>query len=143
MEGLLSLLTVSEFNGYKIKEWNIIQFSKLSAILSSIAKEYQESNIDWSIFSGALQSAEGAGMLSMSSKMMDSIQPFMKHAPQILSVSCGVTEKQLEEMKYTDGIVLVLLVMKTNLEHLTGFFGRLAAQTGAVSVPEMTASTQP
>lgn len=143
MDGLMSLLAVSEFNGYKIKEWNIVQFSKLSGLLSTIAKQYQESNIDWSLFSGALSSTENTGMLTLSSKMMDSIQPFVQYAPQILSVSCGISEKQLEEMKYTDGVVLVLLVMKVNLEHLNGFFGKLAAQAGAARTEATTDSTLP
>lgn len=128
MEGLFSLLSVSEYQGYKVKEWSIVQFSKLGPVLSAIAKEYQESKMDWSKFASAIQGSSESGMLDMTTGMLDTLQPFVKHAPIILSVSCGMNASQLDEMKYTDGIVLLLLVLKTNIEHLNGFFVKLAAQ---------------
>lgn len=128
MEGLFSLLSVSEYQGHKVKEWSIVQFSKLGPVLSAIAKEYQESKMDWSKFASAIQGSSENGMLDMTTGMLDTLQPFVKNAPVILSVSCGMTSAQLDDMKYTDGIVLLLLVLKTNIEHLNGFFVKLAAQ---------------
>jgi len=131
MDGLLSLMSITEYAGYKVKEWNIVQFSKLTGVITAIAKQYAASNISWDAFSETLQQTDTKGMLSVSTSLMDALQPFLEHSPAILSVSCGITEKQLEELKFTDGAILTLLVIKTNMEHLNGFFGSLAAQLGA------------
>jgi len=128
MDGLFSLLSATEYNGIKVREWSIVQFSKLGGALSTVVKEYQESKIDWTSFSTILQGASENNMLDMTSGMLDSLQPFVKQAPTILSISCNLSQAQLEEIKYTDGLVLLLLVLKTNIEHLNGFFGKLAAR---------------
>ena len=131
MEGLLSLMSVTEYAGYKVKEWNIVQFSKLSGVISQIAKKYFESNISWENFSETLKETDNKGMLGVSTNLMDALQPFLEYSPAILSVSCGITEKQLEAMKFTDGVILTMLVIKANMEHLNGFFANLAVQLGA------------
>lgn len=136
MEGLMSLISVQEFAGFKVKEWNIVQFSKLSTTISAIAKEYKQNNVSWDVFSGALSDKDkpDANFLDMSTGLLDLLEPFTRHAPLILQVSCGVDQKKLEELSYTDGIILLILVLKVNLEHLTSFFARLAGTTEATTV---------
>jgi hypothetical protein len=127
MDGIFALFSGTEYNGIKVKEWNIVQFSKLGGVLSAVAKEYQTTQADWNSFSAILEESDSSSMLDKTNGLLTSIQPFVTHAPAILSVSCNLTETQLQDMKYTDGIVLLLLVLKANLEHLNGFFGKLAA----------------
>lgn len=137
MDGLLSIMSVTEYNGYKVKEWNIVQFSKLSGVINAIAKKYIELNLSWDKFSDTLSKASDTGLLGVSTGLMDALQPFLEYSPALLSVSCGVTEKQLEDMKFTDGVILTMLVIKANMEHLNGFFANLAAQIGAAGPKEV------
>jgi len=143
MDGLMSLINVSEYAGHQIKEWNIVQFSRLSSVLSAIAKEYKDANISWAAFANSLKSTEETRMLEISHSMLDSLTPFLKHAPALIAVSCNVKEKDLEDIKYTDGLVLTLLIMKKNLEHLNSFFVTLVAQSsGAAQTTDTMDSTR-
>ncbi len=128
MDGLMSLVTATEFAGLKIKEWNIVQFSKLSGLLNEIAKEYKDRSVSWDSFSSIFANASPDGMLNMSQSVLDLIEPFTKRAPQLIGISCGVDAKSLEEMPFTDGLIVVMLIMKTNMEHLNRFFVRISAQ---------------
>ena len=128
MDGLMSLVSATEFAGLKIKEWNIVQFSKLSGLLNEIAKEYKDRNVAWDSFSSIFANASTDGMLNMSQSVLDLIEPFTKRAPQLISISCGVDAKTLEEMPFTDGLIVIMLIMKTNMEHLNRFFVRISAQ---------------
>ncbi len=123
----MSLLNTTEYAGLTIKEWNIVQFSKLSAVLSDIAKEYKARNLSWETFSGVLSTASANGMLDLSSNVMDLLEPFTKHAPTILAISCGADGKKLDSLSFTDGIIATMLVMKANMEHLNRFFVKLVA----------------
>ena len=125
MDGLLSLVNSTEYAGLTIKEWNIVQFSKLSRVLAAVVKEYKERNIGWTNFSSILENSDG--MAGMSSDLLEFIGPFLEYAPAIITISCNVDQKRLEDVKYTDGTVLVFLILKANLEHLNSFFGKLVA----------------
>lgn len=129
MDGLMSLISAQEFQGFKIKEWNIIQFSKLSGVLASIAREYRDKNVSFEQFTEALS---GASMVNLSTAALDIMEPFLKHAALILQVSVGADQKRLEEVSYTDGLIVLILVLKANLEHMTGFFTKLAGEREAV-----------
>ena len=133
MDGLMSLVSATEFAGLKIKEWNIVQFSKLSSLLNEIAKEYKDRDLSWDSFSSVFANASTEGMLNMSQNVLDLIEPFTKRAPQLISVSCNVEAKTLEEMPFTDGLIVVMLIMKTNMEHLNRFFVRISAQQPAAA----------
>jgi hypothetical protein len=128
MEGLLSLLESVEFEGLVIKEWNIVQFSKLSRVMTIISKEYASKNISWDEFAKTLSSTN---MMSLGQGVMEFLAPFIEHAPAIITISCNVDQKFIEKMPYTQGLVAVLLIMKANLQHLNGFFGTLAAKTSS------------
>ena len=127
MEGLMSLLAQTEYQGLVIKEWNIVQFSKLTRTLQAIAKEYKEKNIAWEGFSETLVKVDGSGIAGISSQMLEFLTPFVEHAPTILTVSCNTDEKKLSTLSYTDGIVVLMLVLKANLEHLNNFFVKIVA----------------
>lgn len=127
MDGLMSLINETTFNGFKIKEWNIVQFSKLSGTLNDIAKEYKARNIAFADFSSIFDGVSESGMMDLSQHVLDLIEPFTKRAPLLLGVSCGLDAKALEELPFTDGIVAIMLVMKANMEHLNRFFVKLAA----------------
>lgn len=127
MDGLLAILNATEYEGLVIKEWNIVQFSKLSRTLTQIAKEFKEKNVEWAGFSETLAKADGIGVADMSREVLEFISPFVEHAPTILAVSCNADGKRLEQLKYTDGVVALLLVLKANLEHLNRFFVTLVA----------------
>jgi len=49
--------------------------------------------------------------------------------------------EKLEEIKFTDGVVLILLILKANMEHLTRFFVSLTGKTN--SEPETTTDLTP
>lgn len=140
MEGIMSLISATEYAGFQIKEWNIVQFSKLSAVLSEVAREYKAKNLSWDSFSTALSSTSESGMLELSQNVLDVLEPFTKHAPLILGVSCNAKPDQLEKISWTDGLVILLLVLKFNMEHLSRFFVSLVGKTN--SEPTMTDSTQ-
>jgi hypothetical protein len=127
MDGLMSLLAQTEYQGLVIKEWNIVQFSKLTRVLQAIAKEYKEKNVAWEGFSEILVKADGAGIAGISNSMLEFLSPFVEHAPLILGISCNVDEKKLNTLSYTDGIIVLLLVLKANLEHLNNFFVKIVA----------------
>lgn len=127
MEGLLSLINATEYEGLTIKEWNIVQFSKLSRVLTNIAKEFKDKNVQWQGFSETLARAEGAGVADISGDVLQFLAPFIEQAPVILCVSCNVDAKKLESLTYTDGVVAIMLVLKANLEHLNRFFVKLVA----------------
>lgn len=140
MDGLMSLISSTEYAGFTIKEWNIVQFSKLSAIVVEIAKEYKAKNLSWDDFSQSLSTQTSGGMIEVSEAVLDMLEPFTKRAEVILSVSCNTDPKKLAEVSFTDGIILLLLVLKTNMEHLTRFFGRLVAPESSKATTD---STQP
>lgn len=129
MDGTMSLINVTEYAGFQIKEWNIVQFSKLSSVLSEVAREYKAKNLSWDSFSTALSSTAENGMLDLSQSVLDVLEPFTKHAPVILGVSCNAKPDQLEKITWTDGLVLLLLVLKFNMEHLSRFFVNLVGKT--------------
>ena len=131
MEGIMSLLNTTEYAGFQVKEWNIVQFSKLANVLSEVAKEYKARNISWDNFSVALSATANSGMLDLSQSVLDVIDPFLKHATTILTVSCKTTVEQLEKISFTEGIVLLLLIMKFNMEHLSRFFVSLVGTTNS------------
>ena len=128
MEGLMSLVSSTEYAGFKVKEWSIVQFSKIAPVLSEVAREYKEKNLSWDSFSALIENASEDGMLSMSQSVLEVLEPFTKHAPLILGVSCGANAERLEALSWTDGLVLLMLVLKTNMEHLTRFFVNLTAK---------------
>jgi hypothetical protein len=125
--GLFSLLQATEFEGLVIKEWNIVQFAKLSRVLTAIAKEYKNQNVQWEGFSAILGKAESEGMAALSENFLEFLTPFVEHATTILTVSCNCDVKKLESLSYTSGVIALMLVLKTNLEHLNGFFGKIVA----------------
>jgi hypothetical protein len=136
MDGLMSLVESTDYAGFKIKEWNIVQFSKLSGVLSEIAKEFKDRDLAWSQFSEILNSASESGMLDLSHSALDLVEPFIKRAPLLIGISCNADAAALEKLSYTDGLVLIMLVMKCNMEHLSRFFGKLGQpinQTTTVS----------
>ncbi len=141
MDGLMSLISSTEFAGFKVKEWNIVQFSKLSAVVLEIANEYKAKNLSWEDFSQSLSVNTDGGVLNISQSVLDMLQPFMQRAPLILSISCKVSVEELEKLSYTDGIVLLLLVLKVNMEHLSRFFVQLVAPGSSTAT--ITASSQP
>ena len=133
MDGLIALLNSTEYAGLTVKEWSIVQFSKLSPIIGEIAREYKARNISWDSFSSLV---DNAGM-DMSTQLIEALEPFTRHATEILVVSCRTDVKVLEKINYTDGLILLMLVLKMNMAHLTRFFGSLAAPTN----PAATIST--
>lgn len=139
MDGIMSLINVTEYAGFQIKEWNIVQFSKLSSILAEVARDYKAKNLSWDNFSTALAGTSENGMLELSQSVLDVLEPFTKHAPVILGVSCSAKPEQLEKISWTDGLVLLLLVLKFNMEHLSRFFVSLVGKTN--SEPTKTDST--
>lgn len=136
MEGIMSLVNVTEYAGYTLKEWNIVQFSKLSSVLAEVAREYKSKNLSFESFSDALSNTASNGMLDLSESVLSALEPFTKHAPQIISISCGVKIEKLEDMPFTDGVVLILLILKMNMEHLGRFFTSLVGKVD--SSPTMT-----
>jgi hypothetical protein len=132
MEGLLSLVNSTEYAGITVKEWNIIQFSKLSRVLSLVVKEYKDKNIAWEGFSNIIGNSDGGSFAGISTELLNFLSPFLEHAPAIITISCNIDHKKLETINYTDGVVLIFLILKTNLEHLNGFFGKLVAPAAAV-----------
>ena len=139
MDGIMSLMNMTEYAGFQVKEWNIVQFSKLSSILVEVAKEYKAKDISWENFSAAISDTAGTGMLEMSESVLQVLEPFTRHAPTILAVSCKVSQEQLEKILFTDGLVLLLLVLKFNMEHLGRFFVSLVGTPN--SQPTTIAST--
>lgn len=139
MEGIMSLINTTEYAGFTIKEWNIVQFSKLSSVLADVAREYKAKNLSWDNFSTALGATAQGGMLDLSQNVLDVLEPFTKHAPMILTISCKASVEQIEKISFTEGIVLLLLVLKFNMEHLSRFFVSLVGKTN--SDPTTTDST--
>lgn len=140
MEGLMSLVESTDYAGFKVKEWNIVQFSKLSSALSEIAKEFKDRDLAWSQFSEIIGNASQSGMLDLSHSALDLVEPFIKRAPLLIGVSCNADAAMLEKMSYTDGLVLIMLIMKCNMEHLSRFFVKLGQpvntlETAMVSIP--------
>jgi len=131
MEGIMSLVNVTEYAGFTIKEWNIVQFSKLSSVLAEVARDYKEKNLSWDSFSTALSTTSEGGMLELSQSVLDVLEPFTKHAPILIGVSCNAKPEQLEKISWTDGLVLLLLVLKFNMEHLSRFFVGLVGKTNS------------
>jgi len=123
MQGIMSLVNAVEFKGYKIKEWNIVQFSKLSPALSTIANEYKTRNIEFPELSDIL--SETSDTLSLTSSALTFLSPILVHAPEILRVSLGITPEKLEELSFSEGSILLLLILKANMEHVSSFFGAL------------------
>jgi hypothetical protein len=120
--GLMSLVNSTEYKGYKIKEWSISQFARLTPCLSAIADEYGKKNIQFSDLSDILTATESEGTLGLSKAAMTMLSPMLSRSEDLLRISLGVTSAQLEELPFSDGIVLVLLIMKTNMSHLSNFF---------------------
>jgi hypothetical protein len=139
MEGILSLLEATEYEGLTIKEWNIVQFSKLSRIIAAIAKDYTNRGISWADFSKAL--VETDAMVNVGHNLVEFLAPFLEHAPAIITISCNVDQKFVDKLPYTKGIVAVLLIMKTNLMHLSGFFGTLTAKASSAEAEVIPAET--
>jgi hypothetical protein len=133
MEGLMSLVAATEFAGLKVKEWNIVQFSKLSSLLNDIVKEYKDQGIGFEQFSTLLQGASETGMMEISQSVLNMLSPFAKRAPQLICVSCNVEQSKLDDLSFTDGIVVVLLILKANMEHLNRFFVSLAAKPNSAA----------
>lgn len=127
--GLLSLVNAVEYNGYKIKEWNIVQFAKLSTTLTEIAKEYETQGVSYPDLDTLLGSVAQDGALGLSKAAMAFLNPILKRSEEILKISLGVPKEKLEEMGFTDGTILVLLIIKTNLVHLSSFFASLVGDS--------------
>jgi hypothetical protein len=66
-------------------------------------------------------------MAALSENFLEFLTPFVEHATTILTVSCNCDVKKLESLSYTSGVIALMLVLKTNLEHLNGFFGKIVA----------------
>ena len=128
MDSLMSLVTATEYKGYKVREWSIVQFAKLTPVLSGIVKHFKEKNISFEDFSGALDTTEGSGMLAFSSSAMELLGPVLVQSPEILKISLGLKPEEVEKLSFSDGTVLTLLSLKINLEHMTSFFGALVAK---------------
>lgn len=138
MEGLMSLINATEYAGFTVREWNIVQFSKLSGAMLKIATEYDARNIAFTDLSSVLSSVDVAGGKSLPVSVLSLLEPLIEHSTLILSVSLKTTQERLEALTYTDGLVLLLLVMKVNLEHLSGFFGKLVKAPEDQSPPSLT-----
>lgn len=128
MEGLLSLINATEYAGFTVREWNIVQFSKLAGILSTVAKEYETRQISFDELSNAFKSVEGRSIMQVPKSLLAIMEPLMTHSNTILCVSLNTTSDKLEKVNFTDGIVLLLLVLKVNMEHLSSFFAQLVAE---------------
>lgn len=128
MSGLLSVVNSTEYKGFTIKEWSIVQFAKLSPVLTAVAKDYETQDVQFSSFSEALSGAAEDGTLGLTKSAMAFLAPLTERAPEILKISLGVTQEKLEAMSFSDGVVLLLLTMKINLEHISGFFVSLAEE---------------
>lgn len=128
MDSLLSLVNATEYKGHKIREWNIVQFARLTPILTGIVKQFKEKQISFEQFSGALSETDGAGMMNFSSSALDFLAPVLEKSPEILKLGLNLKQEQVEELSFSDGAVLTLLTLKVNLEHMTSFFGALVAK---------------
>jgi len=120
--GLMALVNSVEYNNYKIREWNITQFAKLTNTLGAIAEEYEKKQIKFVELSDLLEATAQDGALGLSKSALTFLSPILSRSEDILRVSLGLTPVQLEEIKFSDGVVLVLLILKTNLSHLSNFF---------------------
>lgn len=138
MEGLMSLINATEYAGYTVREWNIVQFSKLSSALLKIATEYDKRGVAFSDLSSILTSVDLTGGASLPVSVLNLLEPLLEHSTLILSVSLKANYEQLEALNYTSGLVLLLLVLKVNLEHLSGFFGKLVEVPASLSQPSLT-----
>jgi len=138
MEGLMSLINATEYAGHTVREWNIVQFSKLSSALLQIATEYDKRNISFADLSSVLSMPDVSGTQSLPVSVLKLLEPLLEYTALILAVSLKVSQDKLEALNYTDGLVLLLLVMKVNLEHLSGFFGKLAEVPVGTSQPSLT-----
>lgn len=120
--GLMSLINRVEYNGFKIKEWSIVQFAKLTPVLSEIAEEYDKKDIQFSSFAEVLENASAEGALGLSKSALTFLSPVLSKSKEILKVSLNITDEQVEQIPFSDGLVLVLLSLKINMEHLSSFF---------------------
>lgn len=125
MDGLLSLVNAVEYKGFKIKEWNIVQFAKLSPVLSAIAKDYESLSINYTEFSDVLSKAADGSKMGLTKSALSFLAPLVERAPEVLKISLGITQEKVEELSFSEGTVLLLLIYKTNLEHISGFFAGL------------------
>lgn len=131
MEGLMALINSTEYAGFTIKEWNIVQFSKLAGILTAIAKEYETREVSFDALVEAFSAVDADGVkasaLQVPKSLLKIMEPLITHSTPLLCVSLNTTSDKLEKVEFTEGIVLLLLVLKKNMEHLSGFFARLVA----------------
>lgn len=132
MEGLLSLINATEYAGFTVREWNIVQFSKLAGILTAIAKEYESRQVSFDELVNAFDSVKTDGVslsaLQVPKSLLAVLEPILSHSNTLLCVSLNTTSDKLEKVSFTDGLVLLLLVLKINMEHLSSFFGRLVEE---------------
>lgn len=123
IDGLLSLVSEMEVGEYKIKEWSIVQFSRLYPILSSIGQAYIKQGLTWDQFVSLLNSVDTTN----SATLLDALNPVVPHIPALLQESLRLKPDEMEKIDFTKGVMLTLLVLKANAEHLTRFFESMIA----------------
>jgi len=132
--GIMSLINRVEYNGYQIKEWSIVQFAKLTPVLSEIAEAYEKKNIEFSAFSEMLENASGSSPLGLSKTALTFLAPVIEKSKEILMVSLKIKEDEVDQLVFSDGLVLVLLILKMNMEHISNFFVGLVRKNEEVTV---------
>ena len=118
IDGLSAFMDVSEIHGYTVKEWSTSQFTRLYPYLSLIVKTLIEGGATFDNFKSYL--TENLPQL------LDAVVP---HMAQLIIISCpGKTEKDIENLPWTDGVEVVLFIFKKNMDHVADFFVRKSVQ---------------
>jgi len=117
LNGLASFMDASEAHGFKIQEWSTTRFTRLYPYLSQV--------IDALIQGGATLDNIQTYLTSNIPKLVDAVVP---HMDRIILLSCpGKTEEDIENLPWTHGLEIVILIFKKNMEHVADFFAQKSA----------------
>jgi hypothetical protein len=112
--GLTAFMSVTEIDGFPVKEWTTQQFCQLYPILKHIVEKLMEAGM-------TLQTFNAEELMKYLPTISDAVIPVM---PEIIKISCPTkTAEDFDSLKWPRAIQLVMAILKVNVEHLADFFG--------------------
>ena len=121
-----------EVEGYTIRPWTLAQAVALAPTLGDLLGIAKESGVGevLSHFMDLIEPGQGEtkDAFAKAQKEVIAVLPglipkFLPHAPKIIAVSAGISEKAAGELNLGKATVLLLSIVSQNVDHLKNFFG--------------------
>jgi len=120
------LLDGEEVAGYKIQPWTLSKSAALTPVFEKIMLDFKKRNIKFQDF--FVSKENGFDVINVDQLFF----VIMPHIPEILKITLGVDDKQVDKINQTDVMSFIVVIVRQNIEYLKNLFALTAAMAQAV-----------